>query len=163
MVTENPLAQQQHQGCVDAWVPSCNLTLALIQAFSSERNLQCFAMRFVGVPRPETTFCVQVWNGHVRESELVLLDVPVALQSFWTPNAAEVRLAVAAGADVYIYHGIKIQQKVPLPHEQVESEDALAWCVTQADHVPFPPSKSPTPTKRRPWSSPCYMHDRRPC
>lgn len=65
----------------------------------------------------------------MRDTELVILDVPVAIQPFWTASSSEPRLAIAAGASLYIYHGTRIHQKVSLPFEQIQADDAMAWCV----------------------------------
>jgi hypothetical protein len=73
---------------------------------------------------------LQVWNGHVRETELVVLDAAVAVESFWAPKDGQARLAVAAGPHVYIYIGTTIHYKVALPKEHVQSEDETVWCAT---------------------------------
>lgn len=70
---------------------------------------------------------LQVWNGHWRESEHVILDAAVALRSFWVDNQPEVRLAVAAAQHVYIYIGTKVHYKITLPFETVQQEDEAAW------------------------------------
>lgn len=71
---------------------------------------------------------MQIWNGHVRETELVVLDPAVAIQSFWAPKEAQARLAVAAGPHVYIYIGVTVHYKVSLPKEHVQAEDEAVWC-----------------------------------
>jgi hypothetical protein len=72
---------------------------------------------------------VQVWNGHIRESEHVLLDPAVAIQSFCVHQQSEARLAVAAAQHVYIYIGVKVHFKITLPLESVQAQDEAAWCV----------------------------------
>lgn len=78
---------------------------------------------------------LQVWNGHVKESEHVLLDPPTAVEGFFAPQQDEARLAVAAGPQLYIYVGVKIHKKIALPFEQIHGEDEAAWC---ASLTPWP-------------------------
>jgi Bardet-Biedl syndrome 1 protein len=64
------------------------------------------------------------------ESEHVVLDPAVAVEGFWTAGQPEARLAVAAGAHVYIYRGVKIHYKLTLPVEEVHPDDRAVWCAT---------------------------------
>lgn len=83
---------------------------------------------------PQTLFVLlQIYRGHVLESEHVLLDPPVAVASFWADREPVVRLAVAAGAHVYVYIGTRIHYKLSLPTEPVGADDQSVWCAT---HIP---------------------------
>jgi hypothetical protein len=75
---------------------------------------------------------MQVWNGHIRESEYVLLDPAVAVQAFWSEQHTNACLAVAAGRYIYVYMGVKIHIKITIPSEVVQSEDEGAWCARQS-------------------------------
>lgn len=70
---------------------------------------------------------LQVWNGTSCETEQKLLDAPVGLVSFGVQHQSEVRLAVAAGADVYIFIGLKPHYKASLPLEDIHDQDAAVW------------------------------------
>lgn len=70
---------------------------------------------------------MQVWNGTICETEHKLLDVPVGIISFGVQSQSEVRLAVAAGADVYIFIGLKPHYKASVPLEDIHEQDAAVW------------------------------------
>eukprot|EP00892_Ulva_mutabilis_P006281 jgi/Ulvmu1/4024/UM189_0008.1 len=70
---------------------------------------------------------LKVWNGRIREVEQKIDGEPVGLVSFHVQNQAEVRLAVASGADVYIFIGLKPHYKASIPLESIHDEDAAVW------------------------------------
>jgi hypothetical protein len=70
---------------------------------------------------------LQIWCGQSRETEQPLLDSPVAALSFHVEGRSQARLAVAAGADVYIFLGTKPHFKASLPIAKVDSRDEAIW------------------------------------
>jgi Ciliary BBSome complex subunit 1 len=71
---------------------------------------------------------LQVWNGHILESQHVLLDVPIAVEPFCVHNHRMPRLAVAAGFCVYIFIGVKPHFKIHLPSEKAAENEDRIWC-----------------------------------
>lgn len=71
----------------------------------------------------------------MREAEQKLQDEPVGLVSFNVKNHSEVRLAIAAGTDVYIFIGLKPHYKATIPLEEIHDEDAAVWSVLNLRHL----------------------------
>lgn len=70
---------------------------------------------------------VQIWSGQTRETEQELLESPVAIASFHVQDQSERRLAIAAGANVYIFIGTKPHFKTTMPIETVSEQDLAVW------------------------------------
>ena len=72
---------------------------------------------------------LQIWSGQTRETEQPLLESPVAITSFHVQDQSEKRLAIAAGANVYIFIGTKPHFKATMPVEAVSEQDLAVWYV----------------------------------
>lgn len=75
---------------------------------------------------------MQIWSGQTRETEQQLLESPVAITSFHVEDQTETRIAIAAGASVYVFLGTKPHFKATMPVESVHDQDLAVWC----DHAP---------------------------
>jgi hypothetical protein len=73
---------------------------------------------------------IQIWSGQTRESEQALLESPVAMTSFYVQDQTERRLAIAGGANVYVFIGTKPHFKATMPVEPVHEQDMAVWCAT---------------------------------
>ena len=70
----------------------------------------------------------QVYRAHIRESEHVLLDMPVAIASFRMKDQREPYLVVAAGTTLYIYRLMSPFYKLTIPSEKVDPREKAIWC-----------------------------------
>ncbi len=71
----------------------------------------------------------QVWKGTQLASEHELLDVPCAIASFYTDSQSPriPSLAVAVGANVFIYRNLRPYFKFTLPPEVISDVERTLW------------------------------------
>ena len=79
---------------------------------------------------------LQIWSGQTRETEQPLLESPVAITAFHVQDQAEKRLAIAAGANVYIFIGTKPHFKATMPVASVDEQDLAVWYVLHCKDGP---------------------------
>jgi Bardet-Biedl syndrome 1 protein len=77
-----------------------------------------------------------VWRGTARESEHALLDQAAAVCSFVPEEKGGGAgrppvLAVAVGAAVYMFRGLKPFYRFCLPPEPVHPQEEEAWCAAR--------------------------------
>lgn len=71
-----------------------------------------------------------MWKGTQKVSEHTLLDTPVAITSFYAADGSPPRLptlAVAAGAHVFLFRGLRAHYKFTLPPSSSSAQEAAVW------------------------------------
>eukprot|EP00775_Hariotina_reticulata_P003766 gene3766-4025_t len=72
---------------------------------------------------------IKVWKGTVKASEHTLLDDPVAITSFMADRSQPrvPTLAVAAGANIYMFKNLRPYYKFTLPDSNANAEEDVVW------------------------------------
>mmetsp|Transcript_47681 Transcript_47681/g.152835 ORF Transcript_47681/g.152835 Transcript_47681/m.152835 type:complete len:596 (+) Transcript_47681:319-2106(+) len=80
---------------------------------------------------------LKVWRGTTLSSEHALLDLPVAIATFYS-DASQPRLpalAVASGSNIFIYRNLRPYYKFTLPPVVIDPSEAEVWNQLKANAI----------------------------